>query len=1120
MDSGLRRRRSRAASEGQVDSVAGGDLLVLASSVSEETTTGQGGVGATVSPFWSERMQIEAQLQAARPADLDEVVARLESGPSSASTELRRNDGEMPTPSGPPMSHGPSAGRGGADESTTSGASVRAAEPAPPSLEGDPDLRDPSRAGMRPGERLIMERMKELLEHVFHQNSELVEQNKVVQGRLERLEEETTMRSASSGCSASGLGRYVSAKERGSVDYHEGVEEGMRRALAWRGQEAMRTLVPPVPLVPEVLGHGRDLSPPPPPRPRDESYRPTTPNGTAVPLGTPPESPTPQFGSPQQSFLRMSFEGNQTGCMGGMARNVSDSGSVAVGGASTETMLGMLGSTSMGLSGAPDARVGLGSYGQPPTPAMPISAPCVPMPAVSGGHVTSSHGRDPYSPGDRTWWKLPSLCGPLEEDACIAAADWITQVTPVMGDLSPASAVWWRRVLATAQDAYNRWQVAGALEKASVTCNVSAELQDARYARLESRAVGMLLEVFPEEIKQRMIADADMSAANAMFRLYLAYQPGGLSERQRLLQGLTDPGTAKSGRDMANRLQKWQRWLSRAQTLLIAVPDAALLLAGLDRLAAPLLATHPQVAFRCNSARNIHQLDFSPTTATVMGYARLLQAEAETLALSGSDVELSAGGPKPPKAPKNPKDASLARVEEMGKGSKGDKGGKGDSSRGLPKGAPSEGKGKNKGKDSKPEGTAPSASGKGVCKFFVSAAGCKLGKNCRMTHDTQRAQAEGRCFACGSGKHKIADCTRPKGDSPVQAEAAPPSAKAVGHGDLRGESDTVSSSVSASTPASQQFVPPTVQDSTSNASGQGSQRDGHSGAGNASVRSVDVQGSQDRLVEEAIGFLRGFRLAALQGPPSGEDSDSQDSSMSSETSQAGKKDPQVTKIKSQNPKHRTCLLDGGATHCMRTGTASELQLATPTRVGLAQGQAHMHVNAQGTLLTDQLVQPICSLGLLVKECGYKVSRDDQRFELRGPNGERIETRLRGDCPVVSEGLGLAMIKEIEDKRHSRAVRQLYLRVVRQKAAGEEGSSELRVAGVTLVEMLEWLSREAGDLGESVLSQVPPESFQVEHHSLVLNRRKRRALDRATGIVIHAFAGHITPRDLQWPSSWS
>ena len=225
----------------------------------------------------------------------------------------------------------------------------------------------------------------------------------------------------------------------------------------------------------------------------------------------------------------MSFEGNPAGCMESMVRNFTQSGSAAVGGPSTETMLG---SMSMGLSGAPDARVGLGSYGQPPTPAMPtslsgapdarvglgsygqpptpampISTPCVSMPAGKWRpcYLVTRAG-SVFSTGDRTWWKLPPLCGPLEEDACIAAADWITQVTPVMGDLSPASAVWWRR--ATAQDAYNRWQVAGALEKASVTCNVPPELQDARYARLESRAVGMLLEVFPEEIKQRMIADA------------------------------------------------------------------------------------------------------------------------------------------------------------------------------------------------------------------------------------------------------------------------------------------------------------------------------------------------------------------------------------------------------------------------------------------------------------------------------------------------------------------------------------------------------------------------------------------------------------------------------------
>ena len=53
-------------------------------------------------------------------------------------------------------------------------------------------------AGMRPGERAVAEKMKDLLEQLYEQNQGLVEQNAAMKSRIEKLEE-VTMRSASSG---------------------------------------------------------------------------------------------------------------------------------------------------------------------------------------------------------------------------------------------------------------------------------------------------------------------------------------------------------------------------------------------------------------------------------------------------------------------------------------------------------------------------------------------------------------------------------------------------------------------------------------------------------------------------------------------------------------------------------------------------------------------------------------------------------------------------------------------------------------------------------------------------------------------------------------------------------
>ena len=192
-----------------------------------------------------------------------------------------------------------------------------------------------------------------------------------------------------------------------------------------------------------------------------------------------------------------------------------------------------------------------------------------------------------------------------------------------------------------ATEAYGRWQASGPLEKSLVECRVPVELQDPRYARLESRALGMLLEGVPERIKDELVATKGMTCGNAVFRILLAYQPGGLGERQELIQNLTDPGSANTAQDCSDKLRRWHRWLTRASDLMISTPDAAILLSGLDKLSSGIIAAHTQLGFRCSISRTQHQLDFYPTVESVKAYARLLQAEMETLALSGQDRDVN-----------------------------------------------------------------------------------------------------------------------------------------------------------------------------------------------------------------------------------------------------------------------------------------------------------------------------------------------------------------------------------------------------------------------------------------------------------------------------------------------
>ena len=251
MAEGMRRRRSPVEDRGTADPESEA-IISRGADASAENRDDRRSTAVVVNPFWSERARTEAIRT--RPEILDQAAASAGSGRGSSSTELRPvEDDQLAHPQTQPVSFGPGV------------AAVAPARDEQPldrengelDSEGPPRDED-RRAGMRPGERAVVETMRDMLADLFEQNRQILEQNRLVQGRLEKLEDDAFMKSASSGgnrdsrdvarefveasgpfssnvlAKAGGTGHHerdelaphLVGAERGSVDYHEGFETG------------------------------------------------------------------------------------------------------------------------------------------------------------------------------------------------------------------------------------------------------------------------------------------------------------------------------------------------------------------------------------------------------------------------------------------------------------------------------------------------------------------------------------------------------------------------------------------------------------------------------------------------------------------------------------------------------------------------------------------------------------------------------------------------------------------------------------------------------------------------------------------------------------------------------
>ena len=247
----------------------------------------------------------------------------------------------------------------------------------------------------------------------------------------------------------------------------------------------------------------------------------------------------------------------------------------------------------------------------------------------------------------------------------------------------------------------------------------------------------MLLHSVPENVREELVAGRKMSVFSILAHLFLTYCPGGVLEKQMLLRSLEDPPEVTSIGDAPAALRRWMRWKARTAEIGAVIPDAALLLKGLNRLTKRVLDGHRDLQFRIQLARSSLGVDTTPTELSVTRFATHLLAEIEQVALT----EKRTGGQT------SKQDVPKLKAMEVEK--------------------PEKGKGKGQ------ERSAEDGGGKPRCRFFFSDGGCKKGKLCGFSHEGRDDKR--RCWVCGSVDHFAPACTRPKGSS----ENSPPKARAL-----------------------------------------------------------------------------------------------------------------------------------------------------------------------------------------------------------------------------------------------------------------------------------------------------------------------------------------------------
>ena len=406
--------------------------------------------------------------------------------------------------------------------------------------------------------------------------------------------------------------------------------------------------------------------------------------------------------------------------------------------------------------------------------------------------------------------------------------------------------------------------------------------------RLEQRITTLLLPAVPDELRQDLVANRELWPSAIIYKVLRTYQPGGWSERSSLLAELTQVQVAKDPMQAANGLRLWKRQRARAIELGAGLPDLMLQVRALDSVVSKILPQHPQALFRVSAFRMETHIDERPTTESLLQFHELLQADVDTLVHSTP----GSGGTDKPSTKALQTIPTNDRVAKDG------------------------------------ITTPPNANPDRVkpCRFWGTPDGCKHAKQCKFGH-AALPDARERCWLCSAKDHRKNEC-------PYEKDAAGP--QAGGSGKSTGKGDGSTSSMTSS----------------QGKGGKGKYGNGGKNQSQSSTTSErkEVESETDPKVA-AVGTTNDNAGGAKAGTggsgesSSGETMKKESELMTEVTSllrslRASVKMCSIKRLSSDE--EEVVLLDGGATHCLRTcESEKEWNSARDIKVSLAEGETMM-----------------------------------------------------------------------------------------------------------------------------------------------------------------------------------
>ena len=605
---------------------------------------------------------------------------------------------------------------------------------------------------------------------------------------------------------------------------------------------------------------------------------------------------------------------------------------------------------------------------------------------------------------------LPALTPWSPNQGPLQLGDWLLTVEPIIADLSATSEVWWSLMVKSAEQWYQKHMMMPPLDRVQHEIQPPPEVTLGKWSRLERRTASMLLQAMPEAIKEELVSARRLSVFGILTQLLLTYCPGGVMEKQTLLRSLEDPTEVATVGEAPAAIRRWLRWKLRSQEIGAVTPDPALLLKGLNKLTRRVLEANKELQFRVSLARNSLGVDTRPTDTTVSQFATHLLAEIEQVALS--EKRATAAMPK-----------NEVKIKSM------------DADRN-----------KLKTKERPTEEDKP----KPKCRFFLTDAGCKRGKECTFSHDVKDDRR--RCYNCGSVDHLSPSCTRSKGASTETSPNKPRVAKA------EGEERNVTSPMKESEAGSQSNQGETVKD----------------------------------LLEEANRMLKSLSSSSNTASSTTPSTSEEERKDVMERLHQQLKSMKTFKMKRLNAGNDVGLVDSGATHPFRPRHEGEnVDLYPVVEVALADGKTmRLRMSPGGAMISPSpAIEPIIPMGLLSQELNCDISWKQGSMEIRHPLRGEIKVMMKGSCPHVSRSEALTLIAELEDTKMG--------------IPNGVGSFDAEVA---------WLRKLVSQ--HPVLSSLPEhikERLVVEPgiwNDLPGNRHSRKCWKRS-GLAVHLYAGPET-----------